>query len=94
MLICKRTGKELISGKTVEYEVNVDIENPVIVFDSVFNESVDYGELPPDLVNIIDSYQDDMEEGKWCTLKQLGYNTYECIQAQRFELMRKIEGIC
>lgn len=93
MLVCKRNGKDLQSGKNVDYEVNVDFENPIVIFDSVFNETVKYCELPVDFQNIIDRYQDEMEEGMWCNLKQIGYGTYECFQAERFELMRKIEGV-
>lgn len=93
MLICERTTQLNRFGDTVKYRVNIDVENPIIIFDSDFNEFVNYSELPYDMQNMIDGDIDYMEEGLWCELKDLGYHTYETVKAGRFELMRRIEGI-
>lgn len=77
-------------GYATSYWVN--IEKPIIVFDSVSNSVVvDYGELPVDLQNLINIAIDEFEEG-YNKVIRLGCKLYERLNYQRFSILREIEG--
>ena len=69
----------------------VDIEKPIIVFDSGFNEVVKYDELPEEYKNVVDRAIDEFEEG-YNNVIRLGCKLYECFNYARFSFMREIEN--
>lgn len=68
----------------------VDLEKPIIVFDSSFNEVVKYEELPVEYQNVVDIAIDEFEEG-YNNVIRLGCKLYECFNYHRFSIMREIE---
>ncbi len=69
----------------------VDLEKPIIVFDSVLNEIAKYEELPVDYQNLVDSAIDEFEEG-YNNVIRLGCKLYERFNYQRFSILRQIES--
>lgn len=69
----------------------VDLEKPIIVFDSALNEVVNYGELPADYQNLVDRAIDEFEEG-YNNVTRLGCKFYEGFNYQRFSILREIES--
>lgn len=69
----------------------VDIENPIIIFDSGLNQVVEYDEIPEEYQNVVDMAIDEFEEG-YNNVIRLGYNLYECFNFTHFSIMREIEN--
>ena len=69
----------------------VDIENPIIIFDSYINEIVSYVELAVTDQNIVDIATDIFEEG-FNQVFAFGGKFYEKLNYDRFSLLREIEG--
>ena len=69
----------------------VDLEKPIIVFDSGLNEVVEYDEIPGEYQNIVDRAIDEFEEG-YNNVIRLGCKLYECFNYTRFSIMREIEN--
>lgn len=69
----------------------VDLEKPIIVFDSALNEVVNYAELPADYQNLVDRAIDEFEEG-YNNVVRLGCKFYERFNYQRFSILREIES--
>lgn len=69
----------------------VDLEKPIVVFDSGLNEIAKYAELPVDYQNLVDRAIDEFEEG-YNNVIRLGYKFYECFNYQRFSILREIES--
>lgn len=69
----------------------VDIEKPIVVFDSGLNEVAKYEELPAYYQNLIDQAIDEFEKG-FNHVIQLGCAFYECFNYQRFSILREIES--
>lgn len=70
----------------------VDIESPVIIFDSDINEFVSYVELPVTDQNIVDIASDIFEEA-FNQVFAFGGKFYEKLNYDRFSLLREIKGI-
>lgn len=68
----------------------VDLEKPIIVFDSSLNEVVKYGELRPECQNLVDEAIDEFEDG-YNNVICLGCKLYECFNYSGFSIMREIE---
>ena len=69
----------------------VDLEKPIIVFDSGFNEIVKYDELPAEYQNMVDRAIDEFEEG-YNNVIRFGCKLYERFNYQRFSILREIES--
>lgn len=69
----------------------VDLEKPIIVFDSGFNEIVTYDELPVKDQNMVDRAIDEFEEG-YNNVIRLGCKFYERFNYRRFSILREIES--
>lgn len=72
----------------------VDLEKPIIIFDSGLNQVVKYDELPEeykDVVDIVDSAIDGFEDG-YNNVIRLGCKLYERFNYTRFSIMREIEN--
>lgn len=69
----------------------VDLEKPIIVFDSIFNETVKYDKLPVECQTVIDRAINEFEEG-YNNVICLGCKLYECFNYTRFSIMREIEN--
>lgn len=69
----------------------VDLEKPIVVFDSGLNEVARYDELPPDYQNLVDRAIDEFEEG-YNNVIRLGCKFYERFNYQRFSILREIES--
>lgn len=69
----------------------VDLEKPIIVFDSSLNQVVEYDEIPEKYQNIVDIAIDEFEEG-YNNVVPLGCKLYECFNYTRFSIMREIEN--
>ena len=69
----------------------VDLEKPIIVFDSGFNEIVKYDELPVKDQNMVDRAIDEFEEG-YNNVIRFGCKLYERFNYQRFSILREIES--
>lgn len=69
----------------------VDLEKPIIVFDSDLNEVVNYAELPADYQYLVDTAIDEFEEG-YNNVVRLGCKSYERFNYQRFSILREIES--
>lgn len=69
----------------------VDLEKPIIVFDSSLNEVVKYDELHPGCQDLVDRAIDEFEEG-YNNVIRLGCKFYECFNYTRFSIMREIEN--
>lgn len=70
----------------------VDLEKPIIVFDSVYNEIVKYEELPASYQKMFDRAIDEFEEG-YNNVKRLGCKLYEQFNYRRFSILREIESL-
>ena len=70
----------------------VDLEKPIIIFDSGLNQVVEYDEIPEKYQNIVDMAIDDFEEG-YNNVIRLGFELYECFNYAHFSLMRQIENV-
>lgn len=69
----------------------VDLEKPIIIFDSGLNQVVEYDEIPKKYQNIVDGAIDEFEEG-YNNVIRLGCELYECFNYARFSIMREIEN--
>lgn len=69
----------------------VDLENPIIIFDSGLNQVVEYDEIPEEYQNVVDSAIDEFEAG-YNNVIRLGCKLYECFNYLRFSIMREIES--
>lgn len=69
----------------------VDIENPIVIFDSRFNQVVEYDDIPAEYQKIVDRAIDEFEEG-YNNVIRLGCKLYECFNYLRFSIMREIEN--
>lgn len=69
----------------------VDIEKPIIIFDSGLNQFVEYDDIPKEYQNVVDSAIDGFEEG-YNNVIRLGFKLYECFNYARFSIMREIEN--
>ena len=69
----------------------VDLENPIIIFDSGLNQVVEYDEIPEKYKNAVDSAIYEFEEG-YNNVIRLGCKFYECFNFTRFSIMREIEN--
>ena len=87
MNIKKRWGRH--HGYATAYWV--DLEKPIIIFDSSFNEIVKYNESPDDYQNVVKRAIDEFEEG-YNNVIRLGCKLYECFNYKRFSIMREIEN--
>lgn len=75
-------------GYATAYWVN--IEKPIIVFDSRFVNVVKYDELPAEYQNAVDRAIDEFEDG-YNNVIRLGNKLYECFNYTCFSIMREIE---
>lgn len=87
--IQKRWDRHYEQGYATAYWV--DLEKPIVIFDSELNEVVKYAELPEDYKNIVDSAIDEFEEG-YNNAIRLGCKLYECFNYTHFSIMREIEN--
>lgn len=69
----------------------VDLEKPIIVFDSSLNEVVIYDKLPADYQKLVDMAIYGFEKG-YNNVIRLGCKLYECFNYTRFSIMREIEN--
>lgn len=69
----------------------VDLENPIIIFDSSLNEVVKYDKLPAEHKNLVNRAIDRFEDG-YNNVIRLGCKLYECFNCPRFSIMREIEN--
>lgn len=69
----------------------VDLEKPIIVFDSALNEVVKYDELPADDQNLVDRAIDEFEE-RYNNVIRLGCKFYEVFNYQRFSILREADS--
>lgn len=69
----------------------VDLEKPIIIFDSSLNQVVEYAELPEKYQNVVDMAIDEFEEG-YNNVIRLGCKLYECLNHTHFSIMREIEN--
>lgn len=69
----------------------VDLEKPIIVFDSGLNKLVEYDEISVEDQNLVDSAIDEFEDG-YNNVIRLGCKLYECFNYTRFSIMREIEN--
>ena len=67
----------------------VDLEEPILIFDSGANTFVKYADLPFEDQNIIDVAVDDFEE-PYNKVFRLGGKFYEVLNYHRFSLLREI----
>lgn len=70
----------------------VDLENPVIIFDSYINEFVSYVELSVTDQKLVARAIDEFEGGNNDVIR-LGCKFYERFNYQRFSILREIERI-
>lgn len=68
----------------------VDIETPILIFDSCANAFVKYGDLTIEDQNMLDVAFDDFEEG-FNRVVRLGAKFYERLNYNRFAILREIE---
>ena len=85
---CDTDSIHLIGDEPPE---GVDLEKPVVVFDSGLNEVVKYDELPADYQYLVDRVIDESEED-YNNVIRLGCKFYECFNYQRFSILREIES--
>lgn len=69
----------------------VDLEAPILIFDSGANTFVKYADLTFEDQNIIDVAVDDFEE-PYNKVFRLGGKFYEVLNYHRFSLLREIKG--
>lgn len=69
----------------------VDIEKPIVIFDSGLNQVVEYDEIPEEYQNLVNSAIDEFEDG-YNNVIRLGCKLYECFNYTRFSIMREIEN--
>lgn len=69
----------------------VDLEKPIVVFDSGLNEVANYAELPAEYQNLVDRAIDEFEEG-YNNVIRVGCKFYESFNYQRFSILREIES--
>lgn len=70
----------------------VDLEEPILIFDSGANTFVKYADLPFEDQNIINVAVDDFEE-PYNKVFRLGGKFYEKLNYNRFSLLREIKEI-
>lgn len=70
----------------------VDLNNPILIFDSVANAFVKYEDLSFEDQNIVDIVEDKFEEASNQIL-EFGGKFYEKLNYNRFSLLREIKGI-
>lgn len=68
----------------------IDIESPIIIFDSYTNTFVKYADLSIENQNMIDIAVDDFEE-PFNRVLRLGSTYYECLNYNQFALLREIK---
>lgn len=68
----------------------VDLENPIIIFDSGLNQVVEFDEIPEESQNVVERAIDEFEDG-YNNVIRLGCKLYECFNFTRFSIMREIE---
>lgn len=88
MNIQKRWDRHYERGYANAYFV--DLEAPIIIFDSRANAVVKYADLSIEDQNMIDSAVDDFEDGFNLVIR-LGSLYYEKFNYNRFSLLRKIK---
>lgn len=69
----------------------VDIEKPIIIFDSGLNKVVEYDEMSAEYQNLVNSAIDEFESG-YNNVIRLGCKLYERFNYTRFSIMREIEN--
>lgn len=70
----------------------VDLEKPIIIFDSRLNDVAKYDELQPEYKNLVDRAIDEFEEG-YNNVIRLGCKLYEGLNYQHISILREIESI-
>lgn len=88
MTLQKRWDRHYEQGYSVSYWV--DIEKPVIIFDSRANAVVNFADLSIEDQNMIDKAVDDFEE-PFNSVVRLGSIFYERLNYNRFSLLREIK---
>lgn len=86
--IKKRWDRHYEQGYATAYWV--DIEKPIVIFDSELNEVVKYEELPVNYQNLVDHFIDEFEDG-FNKVIRLGRKFYESLNHHRFSILREIE---
>lgn len=69
----------------------VDLEKPIIIFDSRLNDVAKYDELQPEYQNLVDRGIDEFEEG-YNNVIRLGCKLYERLNYQYISILREIES--
>lgn len=69
----------------------VDLEKPIIIFDSRLNDVAKYDELQPEYQNLVDRAIDEFEEG-YNNVIRLGCKLYERLNYQHISILREIES--
>lgn len=69
----------------------VDLNNPILIFDSVANTFVKYEDLSFEDQNIVDIVEDEFEEA-YNQIMEFGGKFYEKLNYNRFSLLREIKG--
>lgn len=70
----------------------VDLNNPILIFDSHVNAFIKYNDLSVDDQNIVDLAEDIFEEA-FNQILAFGEKFYEKLNYNRFSLLREIIGI-
>lgn len=70
----------------------VDLNNPILIFDSHVNAFIKYNDLSVDDQNIVDLAEDVFEEA-FNQILAFGEKFYEKLNYNRFSLLREIIGI-
>lgn len=87
--IQKRWDRHYDQGYATAYWV--DLEKPIVIFDSELNEVAKYEELPVDYQNLVDHFIDEFEDG-FNKVIRLGCKLYESLNHHRFSILREIES--
>lgn len=87
--IQKRWDRHYEQGYATAYWV--DLEKPIVIFDSELNEVAKYEELQVDYQNLVDQFIDEFEDGFNCVIR-LGCKLYESLNHHRFSILREIES--
>ena len=69
----------------------VDLEKPIIVFDSRLNDVAKYDELQPEYKNLVNRAIDEFEDG-YNNVIRLGCKLYERLNYQHIAILREIES--
>lgn len=87
--IQKRWDRHYEQGYATAYRV--DLEKPIVIFDSELNEVVKYEELQVDHQNLVAYFINEFEDG-FNSVIRLGCKLYESLNHHRFSILREIES--